>query len=70
MAYNEVNTDAYGVIFHISPHITYTIGWWQIDKDGIDYWHNHLKEKSWFSDEMSRRLKELYQDRVLANYYL
>jgi hypothetical protein len=31
---------------------TYTIAAWQIERDGLEWWLNHLEEKRWFDDKM------------------
>lgn len=37
----------------------YRIGWWQIEKDGIVFWHNHLRDKRWYTEEVSREFTQL-----------
>lgn len=55
----EVSAMKYGIHFTLPDGNTYPIAWWQIEKDGFIHWHDHLKEKRWFSDEMSRKFTDL-----------
>lgn len=62
MAYKEVTADNYGIIIHHPPDNKYVIGWWQIEQDGFRNWLNHLSEKRWFNDDMSREFTDLCID--------
>lgn len=66
MVTTQVKAMKYGIHFTLPTGDTYSIGWWQIDKDGFPYWHNHLKEKTWFTDELSRKFSDLCYEHSLV----
>ena len=66
----EVTASSYGIAIHLPNAQTYEIGWWQIEKDGFTSWHNHLSEKEWFSDEVSRRFTDLCMERTNSAYFI
>ena len=62
MVNKEVTADNYGITINHPLEHKYVIGWWQIEQDGFRHWHDHLIEKRWFSDEMSREFTDLCID--------
>lgn len=58
MANIEVTAGTYGITFNL-PTAKYVVGWWQIEQYGFTSWHNQLRDKNWFSDEVSRRFSDL-----------
>ena len=58
MANIEVTSGEYGITF-ILPTTTYNVGWWQIQRDGFASWHNQLRDKIWFTDDVSRAFTDL-----------
>lgn len=67
MANKEVTTDNYGITINHPPQQKYVIGWWQIEKDGFRHWHNHLSEKRWFDDTLSRQFTQTCQKHYNLN---
>lgn len=59
MEATKVIAKKFGIHFLHPNGDSYCVGWWQIEKDGFSYWHNHLKEKTWFTDELSREFTDI-----------
>lgn len=62
-----VKAEKYGILFIHPNSDTYPVSWWQIAKDGFTYWHNHLMEKRWFTDELSRQFTDLCMEHDYCN---
>ena len=59
MENKDVTADNYGITFNLPHTHKYTVRWWQIEQDGFTKWHDHLREKSWFTDAASRKFIDL-----------
>lgn len=51
----------YGITINLNPS-KYVVGWWQIEQDGLTKWLDHMREKSWFTDELSRAFTDMCID--------
>ena len=68
MAQTTIHADQSGITIHLPNLQPYHIGWWQIEKDGFSYWHNHLMEKSWYNDELSRKFADMCMEHSCEAY--
>lgn len=64
MEKTSIYADNYGIHILQPNGRYYPVAWWQIEKEGIDSWIDHLKEKSWFTDELSQEFEELYSEKI------
>ena len=69
MKSKTVNTDRYGVTFTIFSGTKYTIGWWQIERDGLTHWISHLRDKLWFTKEMEEEFNSIIREHLESCYY-
>ena len=60
MTKNSLYADISGIHIILPTLHEYVIEWWQIAKDGIHFWHGHLKLKRWFTPGISRMFMESY----------
>ena len=59
-----MKTDASGITIYSPGSSGYRIEWWQIEKDGVDWWINHLSEKNWFSYEIRNEFIDAVYDKL------
>lgn len=62
MQMSKLYADSFGVHVILPTLNEYTIEWWQIAKDGAQYWLRHLKAKRWFSTELSKKFMAICQE--------
>ena len=58
----KVTADNYGITITLQPSRKYIVGWWQIERDGFTHWLNHLSEKRWFTEDISRRFADICRE--------
>lgn len=64
MEEKRVKTDTSGISIHPPGFSVYYIEWWQIERDGVDWWIRHLSEKNWFSYEIRNEFIDAVYDKL------
>ncbi|MBD5223629.1 MAG: hypothetical protein HDS71_06225 [Bacteroidales bacterium] len=67
MGINSIITDPVGIIFVFSNSDTYMIEWRKIIMDGLSKCVDHLREKRWFTNEVSEKFMMMYYLHLCIN---